>query len=409
MRGGRRRKDENNAAPLPATAAVRREFPEFVLWRELLLMLVMYFLVLLFFAPDLLKTAWSQSFRLMEPATPPPRRLVLSAAALADIEEYGVPLPSTSTDPRTQDYVAKFKSIVQEEGLGSRVARYLMSHYLVRMDRHHDLDDASGLRLRRACALCAELAAEKLESQMAGFVAYRVQQCEKALRGAEERRALWRRLPAMAAAPGSIDHRHELSLEEYRSKYDNEPVVITGRAVSGATGASMWSLAHVKAVCGEVRVRVMKPVPPQEAEFAGLKPLSDLWPLREFIDHVSTPGASPLYLFDWPLSQCPGLLKDYVVPKYVAGDLLQRIQGLALRDSWPSLLIGPQGSQSALHVDNYETHFYMILLAGRKKWRVFPRADRSALYRQEFPNLNPNPNPNRDPNSNLNPSSPGVS
>ena len=112
MRGGRRRKDENNAAPLPATAAVRREFPEFVLWRELLLMLVMYFLVLLFFAPDLLKTAWSQSFRLMEPATPPPRRLVLSAAALADIEEVikeyvkpaaakaGVIAPATCTIPK---------------------------------------------------------------------------------------------------------------------------------------------------------------------------------------------------------------------------------------------------------------------------------------------------------------------
>ena len=67
------------------------------------------------------------------------------------------------------------------------------------------------------------------------------------------------------------------------------------------------------------------------------------------------PSSAPPYLFDWSLPQhCPGLLDEFVVPSYFCADLLQRTpEGSLLRESWPSLFIGPRCSRCAVHVDAY--------------------------------------------------------
>jgi ribosomal protein L16 Arg81 hydroxylase len=44
------------------------------------------------------------------------------------------------------------------------------------------------------------------------------------------------------------------------------------------------------------------------------------------------------------------------------------------------LFIGPKGSQSALHVDQLHTNFYMILMEGRKRWVFFEPEDVPLLY-----------------------------
>ncbi len=76
------------------------------------------------------------------------------------------------------------------------------------------------------------------------------------------------------------------------------------------------------------------------------------------------------YLFDWslPLS-CPGLAQELRIPKYFAGDLLQRTPGGTLyHDSWPSLFIAPAGVCSGLHIDAFGSNFWMALFQGTKRY-----------------------------------------
>lgn len=50
------------------------------------------------------------------------------------------------------------------------------------------------------------------------------------------------------------------------------------------------------------------------------------------------------------------------------------------RDSWPTLFIGPEGSRSALHVDQLHTNFWMIMMHGAKRWVFFHPDDIPLLY-----------------------------
>ena len=98
--------------------------------------------------------------------------------------------------------------------------------------------------------------------------------------------------------------------------------------------------------------------------------------------------ARSLYLHDWSISgYCPWILENFTIPKYFARDLLQRLsppldavaeQQLSYRDDWPSLFIGAKGSKSGVHVDAFESHFWMLLLEGEKRWLFFLDDDVSA-------------------------------
>jgi len=75
------------------------------------------------------------------------------------------------------------------------------------------------------------------------------------------------------------------------------------------------------------------------------------------------------YLFDWSLPlNCPELVKELRIPKYFAGDFLQRTPpGSLYHDSWPSLFIAPAGITSELHVDAFGSNFWMALFEGKKR------------------------------------------
>lgn len=87
--------------------------------------------------------------------------------------------------------------------------------------------------------------------------------------------------------------------------------------------------------------------------------------------HLQTLDDSQLlYLFDWSLPiHCPELANELTVPKYFAGDFLQRTQkGTLYHDSWPSLFIAPTGARSELHVDAFGSNFWMALFHGKKRF-----------------------------------------
>ena len=106
----------------------------------------------------------------------------------------------------------------------------------------------------------------------------------------------------------------------------------------------------------------------ESTEWAKLEPACRMT-VADFIDSLhSVPEL--LYLFDWSLpTNAPELVKELHIPKYFAGDFLQRTTpGSLYKDSWPSLFIAPAGLHSDLHVDAFGSNFWMALFEGRKRW-----------------------------------------
>lgn len=90
--------------------------------------------------------------------------------------------------------------------------------------------------------------------------------------------------------------------------------------------------------------------------------------VAEFINTLHS-QSEPSYLFDWSLPiYAPALARELMIPKYFAGDFLQRTTpGSLYRESWPSLFIAPAGLHSDLHVDGFGSNFWMALFQGRKR------------------------------------------
>ncbi|XP_071105155.1 uncharacterized protein [Haliotis cracherodii] len=190
-----------------------------------------------------------------------------------------------------------------------------------------------------------------------------------------------------------------LSMQEffYAFAATSTPVVITD-LVDKMT-AVPWTLQHIRDVAGEVRVTLKKPVD-GSVEWAGLEE-GDTVTVGEYIDQTLTPrdterqgeGSVPSvqYLFDWSLPlHCPRLVEELSVPRYFAGDLLQRTSpGSLYQDSWPSLFLAPAGLCSQLHVDAFASNFWMALFQGRKRWTFFSRGDVASLYPRYFHSMDP--------------------
>jgi hypothetical protein len=112
--------------------------------------------------------------------------------------------------------------------------------------------------------------------------------------------------------------------------------------------------------------------------------------LKDFVAGVrrGDEAVRELYLHDWSLSRhCPWLARELVMPKYFAQDRLQRLlteaaddTTLGYRDDWPSLFIGSSDTRSGLHVDSFESHFWMLMLQGSKRWVFVDPSQRPFLY-----------------------------
>ncbi|CAJ1376981.1 unnamed protein product [Effrenium voratum] len=68
-----------------------------------------------------------------------------------------------------------------------------------------------------------------------------------------------------------------------------------------------------------------------------------------------------------------------------AGARIQPVSGSA----GPTLFLAPKGSGSSLHVDTLQTHFWMAMCHGRKRWRLVSRDDISLLHPMYLADLNP--------------------
>ncbi|KNC48398.1 JmjC domain-containing protein 4 [Thecamonas trahens ATCC 50062] len=196
--------------------------------------------------------------------------------------------------------------------------------------------------------------------------------------------------PFAEPQPAADEIASGLSFSRFYSEYSlaRKPVVIRGGAANMTTVP--WDYAHLQSACGRAMV-TPKLYRAHMDTWASLSSL-DSMSLGEFIEALRNgslvegyraPGLP--YVFDASLTyMCPAMLDEFVVPKYVANDFLQRIPytiDVPYRSSWPSLFVGPAGSGSGLHIDSFGSSFWMGLISGRKKWILYPHdTPRSALH-----------------------------
>jgi Cupin-like domain len=110
-------------------------------------------------------------------------------------------------------------------------------------------------------------------------------------------------------------------------------------------------------------------------------------------DECPLPGGqtSPFYLLGWSgLRQHPELYDDIAPPPYFVQDFVSALSP-TLRDvfeatshkQFSAILIGPEGSLSALHRDWWNTHAYLAQIRGRKRAILFSPEDAGFLYSGE--------------------------
>lgn len=160
------------------------------------------------------------------------------------------------------------------------------------------------------------------------------------------------------------------------------PVIITGIAEYWAN--SMDFFQFLRNECAAAALPVMSQAN-DPTLWANLEMKGD-WRMDEFIDYVLTESEddqqSKLYGFDLVINdQCPELLDHIQIPRYFNECVLQndhvkghfqRHRGNSHMFDWPTLMVGPAGSTSALHTDAQGFPFWMMLLEGKKHFRVLP-------------------------------------
>lgn len=106
---------------------------------------------------------------------------------------------------------------------------------------------------------------------------------------------------------------------------------------------------------------------------------------REMIEFTSI-GAflesdEVLYGYDINVHQLlPSLLEDIPYPRYFAHCLLHQTRlNHPWKRAWPTIFLGKATTKSSLHVDQFHTHFWMTIIRGSKRWRIWEEADTGVL------------------------------
>ena len=196
----------------------------------------------------------------------------------------------------------------------------------------------------------------------------------------------------------------DLSKQDFQRRYAGagRPVIITG-LVRRMFAKGVWTRERLRAELGSKTV-VPRHRVPQSPDWASLEdaPASTV---SSFLDamgkergadlgqscsgesHSQDPrtrkasSAVQSYLFDWNLpDNAPELCSELSIPAYFADDLLQQLpEGAMYRDAWPSLFVGPRGTRSGLHIDAFGSNFWMAVLEGTKRWKLYRRSDAALL------------------------------
>jgi len=181
------------------------------------------------------------------------------------------------------------------------------------------------------------------------------------------------------------------------------PVILTG---VDAYKELDWD--HVSQLCGSASVQLRTPILSKASvSWAGLRVLPGRVKLTEWIEqvrrqHSNAGDQGKSFVFDQGLADpdygCPQLLERLLVLRFFANDIFKRLpqekrkQLDPFRRS-PGIFAQPAGSKSSLHVDSLDSHFFQILLEGRKRWTFYaldPDRQRVLLARRKVFQLQEN-------------------
>lgn len=177
----------------------------------------------------------------------------------------------------------------------------------------------------------------------------------------------------------------EMSVPRFLAEYSaQKPVVLTG-----AWPEDGWRPAELAAACPLAEVRTFRHDEQSESWArhvqVGLSPLREYY--KDFFEAAPADRPRPLlYGFEMQLTQyCPERLEHVRLPAFFAEDafhLVTNRTGLG----WPSVLLGPQGSETGLHIDTHRLPFWIAVIAPKasqgsplKRVRVFPHDDARLL------------------------------
>lgn len=167
-------------------------------------------------------------------------------------------------------------------------------------------------------------------------------------------------------------------VQEFSTK---KPVLVTG-----AWPEKGWHASEVAARCAEAQIKVFKH-DDSSKEWARKVQVGEVrldFYHSEYFEPAPSKRPKPLlYGFELPLKeQCPEILEQLFVPPVFNEDafhLITNKSGLG----WPSLLFGPEGSETGIHIDTHRLPFWIAVVGepGKvlKRFRLFNHSDHVLL------------------------------
>jgi len=173
-----------------------------------------------------------------------------------------------------------------------------------------------------------------------------------------------------------------MTSERFLEDYANQrPVVITQ-----AWKEDGWNVEELASACPDARVRTFEHDSKSKV-WGGLVQVGTE-NLQDYVAlHLArNPSERPrprLYGFEIALKfHCPRQLEAFTVPSFLTEDafhLATNKTGLG----WPSVLVGPDGTQTGLHIDTHRLPFWIAVVGeqnrGLKRFRLFPHNDSGLL------------------------------
>lgn len=194
-----------------------------------------------------------------------------------------------------------------------------------------------------------------------------------------------------------------LTRREFRKEFvegQGRPVILTGLSALAEGVAGIEGLIELVGHC-KVPLRQRDSVPAPE-NWAALTDVDGSATLGALLASLRTRAdrsafvhkhGSAAQLFDWSIWQnCPAELGPALrIPGLFAGDLLQQLEAVlpGYTSPFPTLFAAPAQTGSGLHIDVGETHFWMSLLHGRKRWRLVGPAGVPHLRPRSILEMNP--------------------
>ena len=183
-------------------------------------------------------------------------------------------------------------------------------------------------------------------------------------------------VPALAANGRWAQIQRELvenlSIDQFRSRYATQGLPVILKTNKPALTRE-WTIADLQSHAGSGDLSVHYPSD-RSTEWGGFYKTSQL-ELREYLAMIlnGTAAMTGAYGFDYDTKcSAPKLLDNFQLLDYFQDDVLPF--GV-LQASWPSLILGPEGSRSAMHCDNSFLPFWLTVLKGKKMFRVIRLPD----------------------------------